>query len=215
MEESKQLHEIFRRELLLNSISDDFIEAKKEWIAQGSYTQTKEESEEHPMQCICTKKINNIFIIQNKTNNITLDVGSECYKHIDKEQAKTAIKDYKDKKDRFENPEKYCVTCNEKYKKKKNVDAMYCKCDKLTTLKEEGRATKFKFGKYRNCDWLFKYEDFKKEQEIYEECVREGFMSTFSYVNFLKQHEVKLQPVIKFLKWFEEIRQLELEIQEN
>ena len=213
--ESKQHHEIFKRELLQSSITDDYIEAKKEWLAQGSYTQSKEQSKENPMQCICTKQITNIFIIQNKHNNVILEIGSECYKHIDKEQAKTAIKEYKDNKDRFENPEKYCSKCNVKYKKKKNEDVMYCKCDKLTALKETGRQTKFKFGKYRQFSWLYKYEECKQEEERLEESIREGFKTPFSYVEYLKRFKIKTQPVIRFLKWFEEIRQVELEIQEN
>tara|TARA_R110000796_G_scaffold123460_1_gene237806 strand:+ start:42 stop:683 length:642 start_codon:yes stop_codon:yes gene_type:complete len=209
--ESRQHHEIFKKELVENSIGEDFLEAKKEWLAQGSYTICCDASRE----CICTKKINNIFIIQNKHNNVTLEIGSECYKHIDKEQAKKAIKEYKDNKDRFDNPEKYCSKCNVKYKKKKNEDTMYCKCDKLTTLKETGRLTKFKFGKYRQFSWLYKYEECKHEQEKLEESIREGFKTPFSYVEYLKRFKIKTQPVVRFIKWFEEIRQVELEIQEN
>lgn len=154
MEELKaQAHySIFRQKLVNYSIADEYSEAKKEWHNFDSYESEQQE------ECICTKKIFNVFLIENKHSKTILKIGSECNKHINKAEATEAKKAYEKKRDMKKNPNKYCSTCSEKFKKVKNKDEYYCKCitikNQYLELKEKGETAKFTFGYYKNDSFL-------------------------------------------------------------
>lgn len=65
----------FKKNLVYHSISPEFSEAKTEWEvvnickSQGSH-------------CICGKEIANVYIIYNKFNDATLEIGCDCANHI-------------------------------------------------------------------------------------------------------------------------------------
>ena len=151
-------HSIFRQELLNYSIADEYTEAIKEWRNFDSYESEKQD------ECICTKKIYNIFLIENKYSKSILKIGSECNKHINKAEASEAKKAYEKKRDMKKNPHKYCSTCKEKFKKVKNKDEYYCKCisikNEYLELKEKGQTKKFTFGKYQTESFIKHYKNY-------------------------------------------------------
>ncbi|WMW25376.1 hypothetical protein RE474_01250 [Methanolobus sediminis] len=66
----------FISEILLNSVSDNYKEAIKEWIFYGE--QTILEKDEPPATCICGHVIRDIRIVHNKSNDKTLQIGNCC-----------------------------------------------------------------------------------------------------------------------------------------
>lgn len=66
--------EKFKENLLFHSNSKNYDTAKNEWELLGSY---KGES-----RCICGHAIQNIFVIENIHNGITLEVGEDCIQYF-------------------------------------------------------------------------------------------------------------------------------------
>ncbi len=192
MEELKprDYHSIFREELVNYSIADEYSEAKKEWRNFGSYESEKED------QCICTKKIFNIFLIENKHSKTILKIGSECNKHINKSEATEAKKEYEKKRDMKKNPHKYCSTCKEKLKKVKNKDEYYCKCitikNQYLELKEKGETSKFNFGKYKKQSFIKHYKNY----------------NYISWIESLKSPNVNMT---HFINWLNNFKSVETE----
>lgn len=192
MEELKaqDYHSIFREELVNYSIADEYSEAKKEWRNFDSY------ESETVDKCICTKKIFNIFLIENKHSKTILKIGSECNKHINKAEATEAKKAYEKKRDMKKNPNKYCSTCKEKLKKVKNKDEYYCKCitikNQYLELKEKGETAKFTFGKYKKQSFIKHYKN-------------------YNYISWIKSLKTPNANMSQFINWLNNFKSIETE----
>lgn len=66
--------EKFKENLLFHSNSKNYDTAKNEWELIGSY--------QGESYCICGHNINNIFVIENIHNGITLEVGEDCIRYF-------------------------------------------------------------------------------------------------------------------------------------
>jgi len=185
-------HLIFQRQLLKHSERIDFKDAKKEWSLLESY----KVKQNKPEQCICTKKIFNIFIIENKQNNNLLKIGSDCFKHIDKSKSDEAKKDFKTKLDMQKNPEKYCLKCNTKKRKQRNEDIYLCRCQKLEYELNEiniyGEKNCFTFGKYKERPFINQAKN-------------------YSYINWLSNIKTPTANMCRFLKYVKKLNSLETE----
>jgi hypothetical protein len=183
-------HKMFRKELLKRSMSVDFKEAKKEWEYIDCYKVEKAD------ECICTKKICNIFLIEHKKTKELLKIGSECYKHIDKARAEKAKRELMTKLDMKKNPDKYCFKCNTKKKKQYKNDIYLCKCQKLEyeleEIKRYGRNNNFRFGKYKGIPFM-------KQAKNY------------SYINWLSNLNNPNVNVSRFLDYVKKLNSLETE----
>ena len=73
--------EKFKKNLLCNSNSKSYDNAKNEWELICSY-----KYDDDDLHCICGHEIHNIFVIQNTYNGKELEVGEDCIKyfHFDK-----------------------------------------------------------------------------------------------------------------------------------
>jgi hypothetical protein len=69
---------LFQRALILNSESKDFHQCKSEWVLISTHTDDMGE-------CICSKEIKYVHTIYNIINKNTLEIGSDCAKHITEE----------------------------------------------------------------------------------------------------------------------------------
>ena len=66
--------EIFKREIIKQSVSQDYYEACAEWVEVGiDYAEDHEEYE-----CLCTHPIKQLITIRNRENNREVIVGSDC-----------------------------------------------------------------------------------------------------------------------------------------
>lgn len=66
--------EIFKREIIKHSVSQDYYEACAEWVEVGiDYAEDHEEYE-----CLCTHPIKQLITIRNRENNREVIVGSDC-----------------------------------------------------------------------------------------------------------------------------------------
>jgi hypothetical protein len=147
---SRTYAETFKQELLKSSISEDFQEAKKEWEFFDSYSIA---SDAESKQCICTKHIRNIFLIEHKQTKSMLMIGKDCYKHIDKTQSEEKNKELQKKIDMKKNPEKYCNKCNTKFTQFKKDHNHFCKCQKdiydFNKIEMYLQNNNFRFGQYK------------------------------------------------------------------
>lgn len=186
---AKSYHKIFREELIEHSMSNDFKDAKKEWDYIGCY----KVKEKNPDECICTKKIFNIFLIEHEKTKEILKIGSECYKHIDKATAEKAKRQLMTKLDMKKNPDKYCFKCNTKKRKQHKTEIYLCRCDKLEyeleELEEYGRNNNFRFGKYKGTPFM-------KQSKNY------------SYINWLSNLHNPNYNVSRFLDYINKINSL-------
>jgi len=129
--------------------------------------------------CICSKRIQNIYIIQNKNNNITVQVGCDCIEKnglVSPEEIKIHKKKIEmlleREKERIENkPDGYYEKLRQENKKlkeeeknKKKADKLVDKLNKLNDKKPGGYLSKKCYA--CESDSIFKLKPGKTEPEV-------------------------------------------------
>tara|TARA_R110000803_G_scaffold17502_2_gene47140 strand:+ start:4207 stop:4815 length:609 start_codon:yes stop_codon:yes gene_type:complete len=175
--------ELFKNLITDLSVSDDYEKVITEWVIYQEYEVTGD----CPAHCLCTKQIFDVFVIKNKFNGNDALVGNVC---ITKFSPKLAIEG-KLKKDKAKYPEKFCLKCKTKMRKKNNEDIYQCKKCLLVDnkkieydkLKKKGEKTIFRIGrKYNGKSWL----------EI---------SSKTDYNIFCQNLDYHSKPLLLYLKW--------------
>lgn len=104
-----------KQEIIKNSDSKIFIEACNEWKITHNYWKDKKDI------CSCSQLINDIYIIENVNNFITLKIGSTCIRQFQNKNLNNQldkIKKQKQKiKEKLKNPLLFCLRCDIKRRK--------------------------------------------------------------------------------------------------
>lgn len=154
-EKEKRKHEIFSKELISMSVSNDYLPAVLEWefdFCEDSRERQKGEDEEQ-FYCLCTTKIRYLNYISNKLNHNGATVGSCCVKKFMKENKDLSIV--------MENKEKI-KSKNKKFNKDKQLKKICEKCFKEFKLKslDEHR------WKHRCLKCFIKFKEFEKNEKM-------------------------------------------------